>query len=97
MLRELTFYVEGREARRFQEHREEIIAELAALVARAKREGRIGMADDGETAARAIWAIYSAEIRRWLGEARRPPDLARGLNALRRSFALLTDGLLPRA
>ncbi len=97
MLRELTFYLEGHEARRFQGHQEKILADLAALVERAKEAGRISADEDSAIAARAIWAIYTAEIRRWLGDAKHAPDLARGLAELRRVFALLIAGLKPRA
>lgn len=96
MLRELTFYIEGPEARRFQKHREKILAGLAALEDRAKSEGRIGSNEDSAIAAMAIWAIYASEIRRWLGDEKNAPDLARGLAALRRAFALLINGLKPR-
>jgi len=97
MLRELTFYVEGREARRFQEHREKIVADLAALVERAKQDGRIRFDEDSGVAARAIWAIYTAEIRRWLGGANKAPDLSAGLADLRRVLGLLIAGFKPRA
>jgi AcrR family transcriptional regulator len=97
MLRELTFYVEGREARRFQEHREKIIAGLASLVERAKAEGSVRFDADSGVAARAIWAIYTAEIRRWLGGANKAPDLSGGLADLRRVFGLLIAGFQPRA
>ncbi len=97
MLRELTFYAEGHEARRFRGHQEKILADLAALVDRAKGAGRISADEDSAIAARAIWAIYTAEIRRWLGDAKHAPDLARGLAELRRVFALLIAGLKPRA
>jgi AcrR family transcriptional regulator len=97
MLRELTFYIEGPEARRFQEHREKILADLTELVDQAKSEGRIGSDEDSAVAAMVIWAIYASEIRRWLGDEKNAPDLARGLAALRRAFTLLIDGLKPRA
>jgi AcrR family transcriptional regulator len=93
MLRELTFYTAGPEARRFQGHREQILARLAKLVARAKHEGQIGSTESNAIIAWAIFSLYAAEIRRWLGDGADVPDLARGLAALRRMFDLLLAGL----
>jgi AcrR family transcriptional regulator len=97
MLREMNFYVEGPAARRFQGHRDKILVDLAEFVDQAKAKGRIGSGEGSAVAARAIWAIYTAEIRRWLGDENHAPDLAGGLAALRRVFALLIAGLKSRA
>ncbi len=97
LLRELTFYTYGPEARRFQEHRDQIVAGVAALVKRARTDGLVASAEDDMMVARAIFDIYTAEIRRWLADDSRMPNLAQGLATLRRMLQLLVEGLRPRA
>ena len=96
LLRELTFYTHGHEARRFQAHRDQIVAGVAALVTRARTDGIIAAAGDDTLVARAIFDIYTAEVRRWLADDRNEPNLAQGLTALRRVLQILVDGLQPR-
>ena len=96
LLRELTFYTHGPEARRFQAHRDRIVAGVAAVVTRARADGIIAAAGDDMLVARAIFDIYSAEVRRWLADDRSGPNLAHGLAALHRVLQVLVDGLQPR-
>ncbi|MGH6973008.1 MAG: TetR/AcrR family transcriptional regulator [Stellaceae bacterium] len=93
LLRELTFYTHGPEAHRFQTHRDRIVAGVAAVVARARVDGIITAASDDMLVARAIFDIYSAEVRRWLADDQNEPNLAHGLMALRRVLQVLVDGL----
>jgi len=95
LLRELTFYTHGPEARRFQMHRDRIVAGVAAMVARARGDGIIAATGDDMLVARAIFDIYSAEVRRWLADDQNEPNIAHGLTALRRVLQLLVDGLRP--
>ncbi|MGH7008648.1 MAG: TetR/AcrR family transcriptional regulator [Stellaceae bacterium] len=95
LLRELTFNTHVPEARRFQIHRDQIVAGVAAVVARARADGIIVAADDS-LVARAIFDIYSAEVRRWLADDQNEPSLAHGLTALRRVLQVLVDGLRPQ-
>lgn len=94
LLRELTFYTHGHEARRFQAHRDRIVAGVATLVKRARTDGMVITAEDDALVARAIFDIYTAEVRRWLADDSREPNLAHGLGTLRRMFQVLVDGLL---
>ncbi|MGH6967678.1 MAG: TetR/AcrR family transcriptional regulator [Stellaceae bacterium] len=96
LLRELTFYTHGPEAHRFQTHRDQIIAGVAALVTRARAGGIVAAVEDDALVARAIFAIYSAEVRRWLAHDRSEPNLAQGLATLRRVLQVLVEGLRPR-
>jgi len=96
LLRELTFYTHGLEARRFQEHRDQIVAGVAALVKRARAEGILVSAEDDALVARAIFDIYTAEVRRWLADETRTPNVAQGLATLRRVLHILVVGLQPR-
>lgn len=94
VLKELTFYSAGPQARRFREGRSAVLARLAELVRAAQRSGEIGTGEDAEEIAYTIFSIYAAEVRQWLGAAR--PELEPGLAALRRHFRLLIAGLKPR-
>lgn len=96
LLRELTFYTHGREARRFQAHRDQIVVGIAALVRRARDEGVIATVEDDAMVARAIFDIYTAEIRRWIADDSRASNLAQGLATLRRMLQMLVEGLQPR-
>ena len=96
LLRELTFYTHGLEAHRFQAHRDQIVAGVAALVKRARADDIVATVEDDTIVARAIFDIYSAEVRRWLADDSREPNLAHGLATLRRMLQLLVDGLQPR-
>lgn len=97
VLRELTFYVAGPSAARFQGHRTRVLIRLAELVAAAKRAGKITARDSNTVIAHAIFALYSAEIRRWLEQGGDAPKPAPGLRQLRRMLDLLVSGLGPPA
>ena len=96
LLRELTFYTHGLEAHRFQAHRERIVAGVVALVTRARADGIVGTIEDDALVARAIFDIYTAEVRRWLADDSREPNLVQGLATLRRTLQVLIEGLQPR-
>jgi hypothetical protein len=44
----------------------------------------------------ALIDIYTAEVRRWLADNSREPNVAHGLMTLRRMLQLLIEGLQPR-
>jgi AcrR family transcriptional regulator len=96
LLRELTFYTHGVEARRFHAHRDQIVAGVAAVVRRGRTDGIVAAVDDDTLVARTIFDIYTAEVRRWLADDSRAPNLAQGLATLRRMLQVLVDGLQPR-
>ncbi|HVA35586.1 MAG TPA: helix-turn-helix domain-containing protein [Stellaceae bacterium] len=96
LLRELTFYTQGLEAHRFQAHRDQIVAGVAALVKRGRADGVVAAVADDALVARAIFDIYTAEVRRWLADDGREPKLAQGLATLRRVLQVLVEGLQPR-
>jgi outer membrane protein TolC len=93
MLRELTFYVAGPEAQRFQASRTRLERGLTALVDRAKAQRRLRSRESSVVIARALFSLYQAELRRWLGDDE--PDLARGMRGLRRMLKLQIVGLSP--
>lgn len=95
LLRELIFYESGAQAQRFQQGRRRIVSRVEQFVAAAQKRDRIGTAEDARTVARLIFAVYQAEIRRWLLEANPRPKP--GLEALRRVLRLVICGLEPTA
>jgi hypothetical protein len=84
------------EARRFQAHRDQIVAGVAAVVRRGRIDGIVAAVDDDTLVGRTIFDIYTAEVRRWLADDSRAPNLAQGLATLRRMLQVLVDGLQPR-
>ncbi len=94
LLRELIFYETGAEAARFQEGRRGIVDRIERATAGAQESGAIGTREASRTIARLIFAIYQAEIRRWLQEA--DPDPDDGLGRLRHVLGLVVSGLDPR-
>ena len=95
VLRELTFYVEGKQAERFQHSRFMLLQRLVALTAAAQEAGQLGAGESAETLARAIFATYSTELRDWLGAD--APDLKAGLAQLKRMLRLHIAGFQPAA
>lgn len=93
VLRELTFYVEGQQARQFQQARERLLRDLTALVTNARSAGRIASQEDPQLLARAIFSTYAAELRLWLADR---PNLKSGLAQLRRMLRLQLEGFGPR-
>ena len=95
VLRELTFYVEGKQGERFQHWRIMLLQRLVALTAAAQNEGQLGRDESAETLACAIFATYSTELRDWLGAD--APALKTGLAQLRRMLRLHIEGFAPAA
>lgn len=93
LLRELVFYVQGAQAARFQDGRRRIVDGVERMIVDARAQGRIGSREECRTVARLIFAVYQAEVRRWLlAERPRPSE---GLARLRRVLRLLIRGLEP--
>src|SRR3990172_6214191 len=91
LLQELTFYSEGKEARRFHAIRARLIAGIEGLVGAAQANGGIGTAQKPAFVARYVFFVYSAALRWWIASPR--PDVRRGLAELRRLLALQLNGL----
>jgi AcrR family transcriptional regulator len=94
ILKELTFYSAGPQARRFQRGRSAVLVHLAEVVRAAQEKGEIGSGESADEIAATLFSIYAGEVRHWLGA--RKPKLEPGLAALRRHFRLLIAGLQPR-
>ena len=83
----------GKQAKRVQAHRREIIAKLAELIAGAKRSGIIRTEEDPEFIARDLFGSVYASVRFWLVQEN--PDPVKGLSDLRRIIKLHIQALKP--
>jgi AcrR family transcriptional regulator len=93
LLKELTFYSEGKQAATFQEIRERLISGIENAVQTAQQEGRIRSGAEARFVARHIFFVCSGAIRWWIASLR--PDPKEGLADLKRLLELQIDGLDP--
>ena len=91
MLRELTYYDTSPQDARYQRIREQLLGVIVALVRRAQSQGRVTSEEDAEAAARGLFYIYQAEVRRWIGND--DVDVERGIEELKRLLGPLLRGL----
>lgn len=91
LLRELVFFSEGKQADQFLANRQRILTQLEQLASQAIESGKVVTSEDSARLARAIFFLYSGEVRLWLSEPN--PDLSLGLTSLRKTLALLGRGL----
>ena len=94
LLKELTFYSEGKQAATFQEIRERLIAGIEHVIHTAQKEKRIRCEEDARVVARQIFFVSSGAIRWWIASLR--PDPNEGLAELKRLFKLQINGLGPQ-
>jgi AcrR family transcriptional regulator len=93
LLKELTFYSEGKQAAAFQEIRGGLISGIEKAVRTAQQERRIQPKEKAAIVARQIFFISSGAIRWWI--AGLSPQPREGLAELRRLLALQIRGLQP--
>lgn len=93
VLREMTFFLKGRQAEQFQTSCDLIARHLASFVAKARRTGQIATRENPSLVAQALMSTFAAEIRRWI--AADEPELKRGLARLRQMLTLQIAGLAP--
>ncbi len=93
VLREMTFYDAGAQARPFQETRESLIDLLGSIVRHAQDRKTIACEETPEFIGWAIFCIYQVELRRWITSDK--PDVQTGLSRLRRALELVAVGLIP--
>jgi AcrR family transcriptional regulator len=93
VLREMTFYESGAQARAFQATRDALIALIGETVAQAVQQGRIAMSETPQLVGWTIFCIFQVELRRWVADG--DLDLRKGLNRLRRTLNVCITGLEP--
>jgi AcrR family transcriptional regulator len=85
----------GKQAKRVQELRREMIAKLAEIIEGARRRGIIGTDEDPGFIARDLFGSMHAAMRFWL--AKENPDTSESLADLRRIIKLHIQALNPTA
>jgi AcrR family transcriptional regulator len=93
VLREMTFYESGAQARAFQATRDALIALIDGTVAQAMQQGRVAAAETPQLVGWTIFCIFQVELRRWVSDD--DLDLRQGLNRLRRTLNVCITGLSP--
>ena len=93
VLREMTFFLKGRQAEQFQTSCDLITRHIASFVANARRTGQIATRENPSLVAQALMSTFAAEIRRWI--AADEPELKPGLARLRQMLTLQIAGLAP--
>lgn len=94
VLREMTFYLKGRQAEQFQASTGRLIEHLALLTEAAQRARTLATPEAPHIIARALLSTFAQELRRWI--AADDPQMADGLARLRRMLTLQITGLEPR-
>ena len=89
-LREMTFYDKGRQAKRFNDSREQLIAVITRIMQMGQERKEIESAETPAFIGWVAFCIYQVELRRWLQSDQ--PDLTKGLKRLERALKLLLDG-----
>lgn len=93
LLKELTFYSEGKQAAEFLRTRARLFSAIEAVVRAAQQDRQIRDDESPELIARHFFLVFAGAVRWWI--AGRKPDPAKGLADLERLFALQISGLRP--
>lgn len=91
VLREMTFYDSGIQARSFQKTREALIDLIAEAVRLAIVQNAVSATEPPQFIGWVIFCIYQVELRAWL--SRQDIKLRDGLHHLRRALALVIEGI----
>jgi AcrR family transcriptional regulator len=91
VLREMTFYDTGAQAKKINQGRDTIFNGLGQIVAAARKARMISSIEEDTMIVQLIFDIYQAESRRWLRQEK--PLLKNGLEVLERALNLLIKGL----
>jgi len=91
LLRDMTFYSEGKQAAEFQRIRGRLLSGIESLVRAAQRDGQIRSDENATVVARHFFLVFAGALRWWI--ASRKPDPDEGLADLKRLFELQINGL----
>jgi AcrR family transcriptional regulator len=91
LLRDMTFYSEGKQAAEFQRIRRRLISGIEDVVRGALRDRQIGAGEDAALIARHIFLVFAGALRWWI--ASRRPNPREGMADLKRLFQLQINGL----
>jgi AcrR family transcriptional regulator len=93
VLREMTFYESGAQARAFQATRDALIDLIGNTVAQAMQQGCIAATETPQFIGWTIFCIFQVELRRWVADD--DLDLRKGLKGLQRTLNVCITGLSP--
>lgn len=91
LLKDMTFYSEGKQAAEFLRIRARLLAVIEEVVQVAQRDGEVRAEEDAWRIANCAFFIFAGALRWWIAE--RKPDPRKGLAEVRCLFELLIDGL----
>jgi AcrR family transcriptional regulator len=92
LLRDMTFYSEGKQAAEFQAIRRRLLSGIEGIVQTAQQKRQIGSDENAALIARHIFLVFAGALRWWI--ASRRPNPEEGLADLKRFFELQINGLL---
>ncbi len=95
LLRDMTFYSEGKQAAEFQQIRGRLLSGIEGIVRSAQQKHQITSDEDAALIALHIFLVFAGALRWWI--ANRRPDPAEGLADLKRLFELQINGLVVSA
>lgn len=91
LLRDMTFYSEGKQAAEFLQIRSRLLTGLEEIVRAAQRSGQIRTDEEPRLIANGFFFVFAGALRSWIAGAK--PDPEKGLAELKRLFELQIDGL----
>jgi AcrR family transcriptional regulator len=91
LLRDMTFYSEGKHAAEFQRIRGRLLSGIEAVLRSAQRDGQIRTDEDPKLVARHVFLVFAGALRWWI--AGRKPNPSEGITDLKRLFELQINGL----
>lgn len=91
LLRELTFYSEGKQAAEFHRTRGRLFSGIENLVRAAQRNAQVQSSEDARLIARNVFLVFAGALRWWIASPKPDPD--EGLADLKRLFELQMSGL----
>jgi AcrR family transcriptional regulator len=91
LLKDMTFYSEGKQAAEFHRIRRRLLLGIEEVVRAAQRDRQIRSEEDATLIARHIFLIFAGALRWWI--ASRKPNPREGLADLERLFVLQINGL----
>lgn len=93
-LREMMFYEDGAQGKRFSQIRQRMISLCCEIARIAQDKGEIEKIYDFARIGAVIFSIYQIEVRKWL--AAPPTPVHNGLRHLREALEILVTGLSPQ-
>jgi AcrR family transcriptional regulator len=95
LLRDMTFYSEGKQAAEFLRIRARLFTGIENVVRSAQHDGQIHSDEDATLIARHFFLVFAGLLRWWISS--RKPEPERGLSELKRLFELQIEGLAPKS